>query len=98
MFKKKFHDIFKSFRVRLFLLFLAVGVIPTAVLRTGLIQTYSKKAVSNRSIDVLSQAKILSNQIVFNNYLKDAGIDTINSQIEQLSNIFDGRIDRKSVV
>ncbi|MCI8635157.1 MAG: cell wall metabolism sensor histidine kinase WalK [Eubacterium sp.] len=92
MFKKKFHDIFKSFRVRLFLLFLAVGVIPTAVLRTGLIQTYSKKAVSNRSIDVLSQAKILSNQIVFNNYLEDAGIDTINSQIEQLSNIFDGRI------
>lgn len=76
----------------MFFLFLAVGILPMTVLRVGMLKSYGKKAVSNRGIDVLGQAKILSNQIVFNNYLKDPGSDIINSQLEQLSNIYDGRI------
>lgn len=40
----------------------------------------------------MSQAKILTNQIISNNYLKDAESDIINSQLEQLSNIYDGRV------
>ena len=40
----------------------------------------------------MSQAKILTNQIVSNNYLEDAGSEIVNSQLEQLSNIYDGRI------
>lgn len=92
MSKKRFRDFFKSFRIRLFFLFLAVGILPMTVLRVGMLKSYGKKAVSNRGIDVLGQAKILSNQIIFNNYLKDPGSDIINSQLEQLSNIYDGRI------
>ena len=92
MSKKKFLEFIKSFRIRLFLLFLAVGILPTAVLRAGILQSYGKKAVSNRGVDVLGQAKVLSNQIILNNYLKDPSIETINSQIGQLSNIYDGRI------
>lgn len=92
MTKKKFRNFFKGLRIRLVLLFLIIGIVPTAVLRIGILQSYEKKAISNREIDVLSQARILTNQIVFNNYLEKADSEMINSQLEQLSNIYDGRI------
>ncbi|MEI3228794.1 MAG: ATP-binding protein [Lachnospiraceae bacterium] len=83
---------FKSLRVRLFVLFLLIGILPSAVIRIGMLNSYEKKAVSNRSIDILSQAKILTNQIVFNDYLNDSSSEIINAQLEQLSNIYAGRI------
>lgn len=92
MTKKKIRNFFKGLRIRLVLLFLIMGIVPTVVLRIGMLQSYEKKAISNREIDVLSQARILTNQIVFNNYLEKADSEMINSQLEQLSNIYDGRI------
>lgn len=92
MTKKKIRNFFKGLRIRLMLLFLIMGIVPTVVLRIGMLQSYEKKAISNREIDVLSQARILTNQIVFNNYLEKADSEMINSQLEQLSNIYDGRI------
>lgn len=89
---KKIKNILKSLTVRLFLLFLIIGLVPGFVLRTGILKSYEKKSVSNRSIDILNQARILANQIVFNGYLEDASSEIINSQLEQLSNIYDGRI------
>ena len=90
--KKKCRVFFKSLRVRLFVLFLLIGILPSAVIRIGMLNSYEKKAVSNRSIDILSQAKILTNQIVFNDYLNDSSSEIINAQLEQLSNIYAGRI------
>lgn len=92
MSKKKIRVFFKSLKIRFILIFLFIGILPTTVLRIGMLSSYEKKAVSNRNIDVLSQAKILKNQIVFNNYLEDTGSEIVNSQLEQLSNIYDGRI------
>ena len=90
--KKKCRGFFKSLRVRLFVLFLLIGILPSVVIRIGMLNSYEKKAVSNRSIDILSQAKILTNQIVFNDYLNDSSSEIINAQLEQLSNIYAGRI------
>ena len=90
--KKKCRGFFKSLSVRLFVLFLLIGILPSAVIRIGMLNSYEKKAVSNRSIDILSQAKILTNQIVFNDYLNDSSSEIINAQLEQLSNIYAGRI------
>ena len=95
MSKKKIGVFFKSLKIRFILLFLLIGILPTVVLRIGMLSSYGKKAVSNRSIDVLSQAKILTNQIVSNNYLEDAGSEIVNSQLEQLSNIYDGRFRQR---
>lgn len=92
MSKKKFLVFFRSLKIRLVFLFFIIGILPTMALRVGMLRSYEKKAVSNRSIDVLSQARILTNQIVFNNYLEDANSELINSQLDQLSNIYDGRI------
>lgn len=89
---KKFRVFFKSMRVRLTLLFLLFGVLPMTALRIGMLTSYTNKAVSNRGIDVLSQAKIIANQIVFHNYLEDVESELIVAQLNQLSNIYDGRI------
>lgn len=92
MTKKKIRNFFKGLRIRLILLFFIIGIVPTVILRIGMLRSYEKKAISNREIDVLSQARILTNQIIFNNYLEKPDLELVNSQMEQLSNIYDGRI------
>ena len=81
-----------SLKFRLFLLLVVVGIIPNVILRVGVLKTYENYAVSNRSIDILSQAKIIGNQIVTYNYIQDTSSEVINTQLEQLSNIYDGRV------
>lgn len=81
-----------SLKFRLFLLLALIGILPGTILRAGILKSYENKAVSNRSIDILSQAKMLGNQVVTYDYLKDTSSEVINSQIEQLSNIYDGRV------
>lgn len=90
--KKKFPGIFKSLKLWLILIFLIIGILPAAILRGGILRSYMSKAVSNRSIDILSQSRILGNQIIFNDYLEDTSSEIINSQLELLSNVYDGRI------
>ncbi len=81
-----------SLKFRLFLLMVLFGVLPNIALRTGILASYGNKAVSNRSIDISGQAKMLGNQVVTYDYIKDTSIEVINAQMEMLSNIYDGRI------
>lgn len=81
-----------SLKFRLFLILVVVGILPNVILRIGLLKTYENRAVSNRSIDILSQAKMLGNQIVTYNYIQDTSSEVINTQLELLSNIYDGRV------
>ena len=81
-----------SLKFRLFLILVVVGILPNVILRIGLLKTYENRAVSNRSIDILSQAKMLGNQIVTYNYIKDTSSEVINTKLELLSNIYDGRV------
>ena len=67
--KKKVRNFFKSLRFRLVIAFVIFGMLPGIALRIGLLRGYESRAVSNRSIDILSQAKILSDQIANNGYL-----------------------------
>ena len=81
-----------SLKFQMFLLIIVIGILPSAVLRVGIMSSYEHKAVSNRSIDVLSQAKILGSQVITYNYIQDTSLDIINAQIDQISNIYDGRV------
>jgi len=55
--------------------------------------SYENRAVSIRTSEILSQAKILANQIVSNDYLNNADASAmIDVQLEQLSTIYDGRV------
>lgn len=90
--KKKLRNFFKSLRFRLVIAFIIFGMLPGIALRIGLLRGYESRAVSNRSIDILSQAKILSDQIANNGYLEDVTNESINSKLELICNIYDGRI------
>ena len=82
----------KSLKFRFFLVLVLIGIVPCIVLRGGLLKTYENKAVSNRSIDILSQAKILGNKIVTYDYLNNSSSGTISSQLDLISTIYDGRV------
>lgn len=90
--KKKLRNFFKSLRFRLVIAFLIFGMLPGIALRIGLLRGYESRAVSTRSIDILNQAKILSDQIANSGYLEDVMNESINSRLEQICNIYDGRI------
>ncbi len=77
-----------SLKFRLFLLVALAGILPNIVLRVGILLSYESRAVSNRSIDVLGQAKILGNQVVTYDYMKDTSLEVINAQLEMLSMSF----------
>lgn len=89
---KKLTDFIKSLRFGLMILFLLFGIVPSILLRVGMLNSYEKRAVSIRTSEILSQAKILANQIVSNDYLNKTDSMLINVQLEQLSTIYDGRV------
>ena len=90
---KSLTDFFGSLKWRLILLFLLIGIIPSVLLRAGMLGSYENRAVSIRTSEILSQAKILANQIVSNDYLNNADASAmIDVQLEQLSTIYDGRV------
>ncbi len=83
---------FKSLRFRVLLLLVLFGIIPSLALRFGILNSYEQRAVSIRTSEILSQAKILTNQIVSSDYLIQSDNKLIDAQLEQLSTIYDGRI------
>lgn len=90
---KKLTDFFGSLKWRLILLLLLIGIIPSILLRIGMLGSYESRAVFIRTSEILSQAKILANQIVSNDYLNNAGASVmVDVQLEQLSTIYDGRV------
>lgn len=91
--KKKIRFRFlKSLKIRLICLIFLLSVLAGLVLRTGILVAYEKKAVANRSIDILSQAKVLANDIVTADYLENLDSESITSQLDQISRIYDGRV------
>lgn len=90
---KKFTDFLNSLKFRLLLLCILIGILPCILLRAGMLGSYENRAVSIRTSEILSQAKILANQIISNDYLNNADASsTIDVQLEQLSTIYDGRV------
>ena len=90
--KKGIRNFLKSMKFRLICLFMLIGILTEILIRTGILIAYEKHAVSNRSVDVIGQAKILANQMVSTDYINGAESESITSQLQQMSRIYDGRI------
>lgn len=90
--RRKIRYFFKSLKFWLVLVCMTVGILSGIVTRIGILHLYETRAVSLRSIDILSQAKILADQVVSSDYLNDTSSETITSQLEQLSHIYAGRV------
>lgn len=89
---KVFKDFIKSLRFRIMILFILMGIIPGMVLWAGVLNSYEQRAVSIKTSEILGQAKILVNQIVSNDYLNNTDSVIISAELQQLSNIYDGKI------
>jgi len=82
----------RSLRTRIFLIILIVGVIPSVVMRFGIMRNYEKRAVELRTQVVQSQLKILADHLLNEDYLNSSTSPVINAELEMLSNLYDGRV------
>ncbi len=91
----------RSLRARIFVIMLTVGIIPSILMRYGIVNNYESRAVNQRATTVQNQLKIIANHLVNNNYLTNYRSDeqayrnskaVINAELEMLSNLYEGRV------
>ena len=58
--KLKSIKLFRSFRVRIFLVLLIVGIVPSLVIHSAILSSYEDRAVSVRESEVQNQLKIIA--------------------------------------
>ena len=76
----------------MFLVICLVGILPSIILRYALLNNYEDRAVAVRISDVQSQCQIIANHLSTYQYLDDPNSDVVNAELEQLSNLYDGRV------
>ncbi len=81
-----------SIRALVFIVVLLVGLISCVAMHYGIMQSYEERAVSLRTSDVQNQLKVIGNHLLANNYLEDSSSAVINAELDQLSDLYDGRV------
>ena len=82
----------RSLKGRIFLILLVVGLIPCLIMRYAILQNYERRAVNIRTSDISTQVRILANHPITYHYLGDTSSEVINAELDQLSNLYDGRV------
>ena len=82
----------RSLKGRIFLIQLVVGLIPCLIMRYAILQNYERRAVNIRTSDISTQVRILANHLITYHYLGDTSSEVINAELDQLSNLYDGRV------
>ncbi len=82
----------KSMGFRILLCLLVAGFLPMLAIKQGIMRTYATRAVAVRSTEVQNQCKILSNQLISSNYMRNRNSQLVAGELEQLANLYDGRI------
>ena len=85
-------SLLRSLRVRIFLLLMVMGMIPSYITRTTLLRNYEERAVNVKISEVSNQFKIIANHLLTYNYLHDTSSEVINAELNQISNLYDGRV------
>ena len=89
---KKLLGKLKSIRFFVFIIFLIVGLVSCIAMHYGIMETYEERAVSLRTSDVQNQLTVIGNHLLANNYLEDSSSEVINAELDQLSDLYDGRV------
>lgn len=84
--------IWRSLKVRLFIIMFLMGSIPSIFVRVGILENYESRAVEVRTSDVQTQLRIIANHLITYNYLQDASSEVIGAELEQISNLYNGRV------
>lgn len=74
------------------MLLMVMGMIPSFITRTALLHNYEERAVNVKISEVSNQFKIIANHLLTYNYLQDASSEVINAELNQISNLYDGRV------
>ena len=85
-------SLLRNLRVRIFLLLMVMGMLPSYLTRTTLLRNYEERAVNVKISEVSNQFKIIANHLLTYNYLQDASSEVINAELNQISNLYDGRV------
>ncbi len=90
-FISKLHVV-RSLKVRIFIIILLVGSLPTVILRHTILDSYKSRAVDVRITDIQNQCKVIANHLINYNYLSDTSSDVIDAELSMLSDLYDGRV------
>ncbi len=88
---KKF-KIWRSLKARLFVVMFLLGILPSVLMRMAILDNYESRAVEVRISDVQTQLRIIANHLITYNYLQDTSSEMIGAELEQLSNLYSGRV------
>lgn len=82
----------RSLRTRIFLMILLVGILPSILMRQGIVRNYEERAVEQRTQTVQNQLKILADHLIYEDYLNSPSSTVITAELDMLSNLYDGRV------
>ncbi|MFI3176129.1 MAG: ATP-binding protein [Eubacteriales bacterium] len=85
-------DFIRSLKIRLWLLFLVVGMMPAFLIQNIMVNHYMSKQIEVEIQDMQNQMNILANHLVQYYYLLDASSEVVNAELEQLATLYDGRV------
>ena len=88
----KIRNIFKSLRVRFFIVVSITGLLSCLVMHALILQSYEDRAVNVKSTEVQTQLRILANHLITYNYLQDTSSEVINAELDMIANLYDGRV------
>lgn len=93
----KNHLFLRSLQARFFIIILAAGIIPSELMRYGILNNYEERAVEQRVAAVQNQLLIVGNHLLSNNYFNSEMSDeksmaVINAELEMISNLYEGRV------
>ncbi len=83
---------FRSLRARIFFMILLVGIIPSILMRQGIVRNYEERAVEQRTQTVQAQLKIVADHLINEDYLNTPASKVISAELDMLSNLYDGRV------
>ncbi len=83
---------FRSLRSRIFFMILLVGIIPSILMRQGIVRNYEERAVEQRTLTVQNQLKIVADHLLNEDYLNSPSSKVISAELDMLSNLYDGRV------
>ena len=82
----------RSIRTELLVIICLVGIVPQLIIGLVFLRNYERQSVESRIRLVRNQCLIISDHLYTSGYLDAADNEIIDSELAQLSNLYDGRV------
>lgn len=90
--KNKKSNPFRSLKVVIFIAFFLLSMIAMISFTIMIKHAYNQKTVEEKLSSVQNECSIMGNQILVNQFIIDSLQDNLNMEIDQLANVWEGRI------